>query len=162
MNIFLTVGSMLPFDRLVTAVDSCPEIYCNHNIFAQIGDTDYRPNNFKFQKIISPTDYRNHCCKCDLVLSHVGMGTIITALEYGKPLILLPRRPELKEVTNSHQLATARWLKDRPGIRVISSENEISTQIAEIVLFSEKVKNFIPNNNILLTDSIRKFILNDL
>jgi UDP-N-acetylglucosamine transferase subunit ALG13 len=46
--IFLTVGTQFPFDRLVRAVD---EAFDNgaidEEVFAQIGETSYRPRNFE-------------------------------------------------------------------------------------------------------------------
>jgi len=46
--IFLTVGTQFPFDRLVKAVDDLLDgDLVNEKIFAQIGDSSYRPRNFK-------------------------------------------------------------------------------------------------------------------
>jgi UDP-N-acetylglucosamine transferase subunit ALG13 len=53
------------------------------------------------------------------------MGTIITALDLGRPLIVMPRRAALREATNDHQLATAaHWAKDG-RIAVAFDETEL-------------------------------------
>ncbi len=58
-------------------------------------------------------------------ITHAGMGTIITALELGRPLIVMPRRANLREHTNDHQLATAaHWAKDG-RIAVAFEETEL-------------------------------------
>ena len=46
------------------------------------------------------------------IVAHAGMGTILTALEIGKPLLVMPRRAALGEHRNDHQLATARRFAD--------------------------------------------------
>jgi UDP-N-acetylglucosamine transferase subunit ALG13 len=57
------------------------------------------------------------------------MGSILTALQYQRPIIILPRRARLREHRNDHQLATAKWLRGRQGIYVAWDE----TQIAELL-----------------------------
>lgn len=158
VNIFLTVGSMLPFDRLVRAVDNWAERQGDHQIFAQIGESDYKPANFEYHSKISPAEFRGHCGKCDLIISHVGMGTVITALECNKPLIALPRRQELKEVTSTHQLATANWLEDRPSIYIIYNEDEIDFAVSKMALFAGKVGSVNTESKVELEHAIRQFI----
>ena len=60
-----------------------------------------------------------------LVVAHAGMGSIFTALTLGKPIVILPRRGDLKETRNNHQVATARWLSKRPGVFVANNESEL-------------------------------------
>ncbi|WP_323001170.1 glycosyltransferase [Denitromonas sp.] len=131
MKIFLTVGSMLPFDRLVKAMDRWAGTTPYAEVFGQIGETHYQPINFEFSKMISPSEYRSRLSSCDLVVSHAGMGTVITASEIGRPLIVLPRHPEWAEVTSNHQLATAKWLAKTPGVRVVDTEDDLASAIAE-------------------------------
>ena len=118
MKIFLTVGSMLPFPRLVRAVDAWAARTPQAEVFAQIGDGAETPQNFSSSPMLTPKSYRQHFAEADLVVSHVGMGTVITAAALDRPLLLLPRRPDLGEVTSGHQLATAQWLRDKPGITI--------------------------------------------
>jgi len=156
--IFLTVGSMLPFDRLVRAVDCWAGKNGNHEIFAQIGETDYQPVNFTYKPMIFPVEFRKRCSECDLIISHVGMGTVITAAECRKPLIALPRRPELNEVTSNHQLATARWLRNRAGIRIIDSEAELDAAIGKTVEWGRV--DIFSGTRMRLVEGLRNFILN--
>jgi UDP-N-acetylglucosamine transferase subunit ALG13 len=159
MKIFLTVGSMLPFDRLVRVVDDWKMTQPEHSIFAQIGKANYRPINFEYQSMISPSIFRARCSESDLIISHVGMGIIITALECGKPLIALPRKPELKEVTSNHQIATAKWLRSRPGIRIIDDENQIGALISETTNLLGEVQSISFQKHGELVQAVRTFIL---
>ena len=162
MKIFLTVGSMLPFDRLVKALDNWAKYHKEHSIFAQIGETSYRPKNFEYQQMITPSSFRKRCNECDLIISHVGMGTVLAAFEYNKPLIALPRRPELKEVTSNHQVASAKWLRNRPGIIIMENLTELDSQISGFnALMGKNIKSN-PARHVSLTISVRNFIVEEL
>ena len=52
------------------------------------------------------------------------------AAEAGKPIVLFPRRASLGETTTDHQLHTAGWLKDRPGVFLAEDENALDAQIS--------------------------------
>jgi UDP-N-acetylglucosamine transferase subunit ALG13 len=123
--IFVTVGTQLPFDRLIKAVDlwaaENPEI----EVFAQVGPGVYRPGHIESVDFVSPDVADRYFRKADLIVSHAGMGSIITALKYHKPLLMLPRRASFGEHRNDHQLATAKWLGTRSGITVAWSEQEV-------------------------------------
>lgn len=124
--IFVTVGSQMPFDRLVTAMD---QWVANQNqpvdVFAQIGVTDYLPSHLRFVQSMSPKEFGEMVQASKVIVAHAGMGSVLTALEGGKPIVLMPRRGELKETRNDHQIATAKWLADRKGVFVAMDEPEL-------------------------------------
>ncbi|MSU91740.1 hypothetical protein GE300_19355 [Rhodobacteraceae bacterium 2CG4] len=120
--IFLTLGTQLPFDRLVRAVDEWCHARGRDDVFGQIaepGDAGYRPRHFDWVAHLPPADYGARFAAARLIVAHAGMGSIITAMELGKPIVLMPRRADLAEHRNDHQLATARRFADRPGIHVV-------------------------------------------
>ncbi len=125
----MTVGSMLPFDRLVRAIDEWAGQHPGVQVKAQTGEGTYVPKHMAHDRMISPQAYRDACAWADVIVSHVGMGTVITAAELGKPLVALPRLPERQEVTSDHQRASAKWLRQRPGICVVDDERELGAAI---------------------------------
>jgi len=133
VKVFVTVGSMLPFDRLVGAMDAWAVAHPGAEVFAQIGDGGAQPAHMAWASMLTPSDFRRRCAASDVIVSHAGMGTILSAAESGRPLVCLPRLPELKEVTSQHQVATARWLRERPGIRVIDDVALLPGVLAETV-----------------------------
>jgi UDP-N-acetylglucosamine transferase subunit ALG13 len=157
VKLFLTVGSMLPFDRLVKSIDLWAKENPEAKVFAQIGETSLQPKNLDYRSMITPGEYREHFLACDAVISHVGMGTVITAFECNKPLIMLPRLPELNEHTSNHQIATARWLEGRPGIRIVYTEDELAGAIAESV-GSQGVSKIDSGTRVQLIGAILQFI----
>ena len=123
--IFLTVGSQMPFDRLVSAVDRWADHAGRSDVFAQIGDSLLKPKAIEYTKSLSPAQFTDRVASAELVVAHAGMGSILTALVYAKPLVLLARRGDLLETRNDHQLSTAKWLGRRSGIFVADSDKEI-------------------------------------
>jgi UDP-N-acetylglucosamine transferase subunit ALG13 len=150
---------MLPFDRLVRAMDAWAKEHAEARVFAQIGETSLHPANMEYCAMISPSEYRDQFAACDVAVSHVGMGTVITASEFRKPLVMLPRRTELKELTNNHQFETAKWLEGRPGIRILYSEDELAEAISESI-GSDGGSIIETGTRDKLVDALRQFISN--
>jgi UDP-N-acetylglucosamine transferase subunit ALG13 len=124
--IFLTVGYQMPFDRLVKAVDDWASRHTETPAcFAQIGPTDYRPSSIPFVDFTEPQEFTDRVRNASVIVAHAGMGSILTALQYGKPIVVMPRRAANRETRNDHQVATAERLRDRPGIHVAMDETEL-------------------------------------
>jgi len=157
VRLFVTVGSMLPFDRLVRAIDGFVAGRPDVEAFAQIGETRHRPAHMESRKMMSPAEYRSMFERADVVVSHVGIGTVITASELRKPLVMLPRQMELHEVTSRHQQATARWLSGRPGVHIVETEAELLAKIDEVV-GSNGVGDFESDTRAALVRTVRDFI----
>ncbi len=130
--IFLTVGTQLPFDRLVKALDSWAGARGRSDIFGQIADPGpegYRPKNFPFTANVPPADFQQRCRDAALIVAHAGMGSLITAMTFGKPILVMPRRGHLNEHRNDHQFATAEKLGNRPGVAVALDEAELAAKL---------------------------------
>jgi len=123
--IFVTVGTQLPFDRLVKAVDEWAGANPGREVFAQIGPSELQPIHIASVPFLTPDAADRQFRAAELVIAHAGMGSVITALKYHKPILILPRVAALGEHRNEHQLATARWLGMRSGINVAWSEQEM-------------------------------------
>jgi UDP-N-acetylglucosamine transferase subunit ALG13 len=129
MRIFVTVGTQLPFDRLVAAVDG----WAAENqaeFFAQTGNSAYEPRHMSWKKFTTSAEANEWIRAADLVVSHAGMGTILTRCETGLPIIVMPRRSELGEHRNDHQAATAKRLSHLPGLTVAEDEDELRVQLS--------------------------------
>ena len=123
--IFVTVGGQLPFDRLVHAVDEWAKDRRREDVFAQIGDSSNAPDYIQWENFVSPSEFRAKAEESDVIVAHAGMGSILTALELGKPIVVMPRRAHLGEHRNDHQWATANHLGQGLGIPVAADEAEL-------------------------------------
>jgi UDP-N-acetylglucosamine transferase subunit ALG13 len=128
--IFLTVGSHEPFDRLIAAMDAWAGSHPEVPVFAQITDRGrHVPRNMEAVATLDQSQYRDACARASLLVAHAGMGSIITALDCGKPIVIMPRRGHLKETRNDHQMATIRQFRGRAGIFAADDEKDLATEI---------------------------------
>lgn len=163
--IFLTTGTQLPFDRLVRAVDDWIETARpGYEIVAQVlpaSRDPYRPRNFDARERLSPKDYAGILDKAQLVISHAGMGTILTALTRGKQICVMPRQVKYNEHRNDHQLATVERLKDYPGLFKARDEHDLPARLDAAMrsIGSSRPEAIGLFADAGFTDSLRNFIL---
>lgn len=130
--IFVTVGTQLPFERLVQAIDRWAGSSSVGEVVAQIGPSQWKPSHLKWVEFVGPEEFRRHVETADVVVSHAGMGSIITALELGKPILVMPRRANLGEHRNDHQMATAKRFHEQGRIEVAFDEAELLDKLTHL------------------------------
>lgn len=123
--IFVVVGTQEPFDRMVKAVDEWAGKTGYKDIFGQISKAEYTPANFEYREFIDPEEFNEKFRKADVILSHAGMGTIIQALQFSKPIIVMPRLSQFNEQRNDHQVATARSFGRLGYVKVVNNDEEL-------------------------------------
>lgn len=128
--IFVTIGSMFPFDRLIRGVDGWAEANPGSKLLAQIGAGDYVPAHMSHVRKLSQTDFTRTVAEADLIVAHAGMGSVITASQYNKPIVMMPRLQQWGEHNTDHQIATANWLRDKPGVYVADTDADLGPCIA--------------------------------
>ena len=137
--IFLAVGTQFPFDRLVKTLDDCLDAeLIKEEIFGQIGETSYRPRNFKSAAFLEKKDFDQTLKKATGVIGHAGIGIIRTALENNKPLLVMPRLKRFHEVVHDHQVAIARKFEELGHLLVAYEERELFKKIQELERFVPK------------------------
>src|SRR5262245_38611409 len=130
--IFLTVGAQMPFNRLIRTVDRWASQNRGVECFAQIGPGGAKPWYMRSVEFVAPDQFEALVNKADLLVAHAGMGSIIKALELGKPILVMPRRGVLQETRNDHKLATAKRLSERGLVDVALDEEELSRKLDSI------------------------------
>ena len=60
------------------------------------------------------------------------MGSILTALTSGKPILVMPRRGDLRETRNDHQVATAERFRALGRVAVAMDERELPERLDAI------------------------------
>ncbi|MDB6093016.1 MAG: Beta,4-galactosyltransferase CpsIVG [Verrucomicrobia bacterium] len=155
--IFVTVGSDLPFDRLVRVVDEWAADNKRTDVFAQIGKTAWKPSTIDFKPFLEPAEFSQRLESATVVISHAGMGNILSALRHEKPILVMPRRASLREHRNEHQLATVEHLSKKGWLNVALDEHELRATLDRIddLKPKEKISAFASPE---LTNALRDFI----
>ncbi|MEZ8186314.1 glycosyltransferase [Shewanella sp. 5S214] len=137
MNIFITVGAQLPFSRLINIFDN-DDFSKILNIKAQVGNDFNIYKNIETFRFLNESEYNDLIHWADIVVSHAGMGTIITCLEYDKPLLVLGRLADLNEHRNDHQTDTMSSFKDKfHNIKVFFNEESFVSFFSEVIKCSD-------------------------
>ena len=132
IKVFLTVGTQLPFDRLVKLVDDVSSEFNYISFFGQIASTDYVPKNFDFRDFLDLEEYAKRFSEADLIVGHAGMGTIINCLGKNKPFAMMSRRSDLGEHRNDHQLATFLKFSELKGCFGFVNKKELISILSNI------------------------------
>jgi UDP-N-acetylglucosamine transferase subunit ALG13 len=130
--IFVTVGTDGPFDRLIRSVDRWAGETGRTDVFAQIGRSVFRPQHLEYVNFLEPSEFRDRFARASVVVSHAGMGTILSALHHRKPILVMPRRASLGEQRNEHQLATAKHLSGMGKIVVAADEVDLVSRLGHL------------------------------
>jgi len=156
--IFVTVGTQLPFDRLIKSVDSWAERYPGIEFIIQSGEGGFKPLHCKEKGFITPVEWGSLFSSADLVVAHAGMGTIIKCIDAGKPLIVMPRKSNLNEHRNDHQLATVGQLKGIANIVIVDNEEELNMALDTPPVTVSKGCGDNNENLTLLLNEIKSFV----
>lgn len=130
--IFVTVGTDSPFDRMVRVVDAWVARTGRTDVFAQIGKGGWEPSVIPFATMLDPAEFKKRFSEADVIIGHAGMGTILSALHFGKPILVMPKKASLGEQRNEHQLATARRMQELGKVNVAFDEEELSQWLDRI------------------------------
>ncbi|TFL17117.1 glycosyltransferase [Jannaschia formosa] len=128
--IFATTGTQLPFPRLVRALDAWAARMPEERVVAQIGPDPGRYPHLELHATLPPDRFDALFSAARVVVAHAGIGSILAARQYDRPLILVPRRADLGEHRNDHQAATARRLGARAGLHVVWDEADLGAALA--------------------------------
>lgn len=130
--IFVTTGTQEPFDRLIKAMD---EIVCSlheSQVVAQVASSDFEPHYMASYKFLPPGEFNELFNRADIIVSHAGMGTIISALVKCKPIVVLPRLAKYNEHRNDHQLATARAFEKLEYVHAAYTIDDLQAKLQKL------------------------------
>ena len=122
--ILVTIGLMYGFDRLIKEMDGIAG-RVDEEVIMQIGETTYEPKNAKYFRFASKEKMDRLYEDARVVVCHAGVGSILTALERGKPIIAVPRREKYGEHVDDHQLDIAGEMEKEGRIMVVCDVGEL-------------------------------------
>lgn len=124
-RVFVTVGTQCPFPRLVDAMADWAAEHPAVQVFAQTAEEQGDWQALEHVAFCEPVEHRRRFTEADVIVGHVGTGTIVGAMQTGKPIVCMPRRASLGEHRNDHQLATAARFARCAGVHVVENDQEL-------------------------------------
>lgn len=151
--ILVTVGLMYGFERLVKAMDGIAG-RMDEVVIMQIGGTTYKPKNARYFRFTSNEEIDRLYEDARVVVCHAGVGSILTAIEHGKPVIAVPRRKKYGEHIDDHQLEITRELEKEGRITVVCDVRDLEKVLGDV---STASKTLVENERELVK-ALRKYI----
>ena len=160
--ILVTLGTQdKKFYRLLDAIEE--EINKGNikdKVIVQAGySSDYKTKNMEIFDLIPLKKFDKLVKECDILITHGGVGSIITGLKYNKKVIAMPRLKKYKEHTNDHQVQIVNIFSNNGYILSISEEENLENVLKRIKGF--KPKKYKSNNDNfvkLIEENINKYL----
>ena len=134
------------FVRLVKAVDQAVnDGYINEEVIAQLGYTKYKSKNIKTFDLLPKDEYEAILNKADLIITHSGVGSILTGLKNNKKIIAAARLKKLGEHTNDHQTEIRDALYKEGYILKLDDFDKLPEVLKEVKKF--KPRKYTTNNS---------------
>ncbi len=146
------------FHRLLEEIDRLIENkVINEEVIVQKGYTKYESKNMKTIDFISRDELENLEKQASYIITHGGVGSIVSSLEKGKKVIAVPRLHKYSEHVNDHQKEIIKKFNENKNIIGIQSVGELEDAVKRV---SEFKPNQFKGNNQKMLKIIECFIEN--
>ena len=146
--IFVTVGTHeQSFNRLVEYMDKWAETH-DEEVVVQTGFSTYKPKKAEWSKLYPYKTMIEMVDRARIVITHGGPSSFIMPLQIGKIPIVVPRKHELGEHVNNHQVDFCEKVSLRQGnIIVIDDIEKLGNALEMYDETVGKMQNGLMSNN---------------
>ncbi|MBR2246608.1 MAG: GtrA family protein [Bacilli bacterium] len=138
--ILVTLGTQdKDFSRLLKVLDK--EIEKGHikeKVIVQSGNTKYKSDNMEIFDFVSNKKLEELISESRLIITHGGVGSILSALKNNKKVIATPRLAKYKEHHNDHQKQIVKEFAKRGYILELKDFNKIEKVLEKSKVFKPK------------------------
>lgn len=138
--ILVTLGTQdKSFTRLLKAVEEeIKKGTITEKVIVQAGYTKYKSEVMEIFELIPKDKFESLLGEASLVITHGGVGNILTALEKGKVIIAAPRLAKYKEHTNDHQKEIIDEFEKRGYILALKDFTKLEKLLAKSKTFTPR------------------------
>ena len=140
------------FYRLLEEVQKCiDEDIIKDKVIVQAGSTKFESKDMEVFNLIEQDKFNILMEQADTIITHGGVGSIVTAVKLGKKVIAVPRLKQYGEHVNDHQIQIVETFSNQGFIKGIKDVSELKETLREI-------DTFIPNKLEINTEHIINII----
>ena len=151
----MTVGTdHHQFDRLVRWVDTWALAHPDHPCRIQRG-TSVRPESCASDEYVAYSALIGSMQASAVIVTHGGPATIMEARAHGHLPVVVPRRPDLGEHVDDHQIRFSRWMAGRHQVLLAETEDALHHQLDCALADPASVR--IAPDDIHLGAAVRRF-----
>ena len=139
--ILVTLGTQdKKFYRLLEELDKLIDNgSIKEKVVVQAGySADYQTNNMEIFDLIPMDEFDKLIAECDILITHGGVGSIITGLKNNKKVIAAARLKKYGEHTNDHQLQIIENFAKEGYIISLDNFNDLEKILKSIKKFKPK------------------------
>lgn len=160
--ILVTLGSQdKPFVRLLQDIDrEITNGNIKEKVVVQAGYSvnKYQTDNMEMFDLIDREEFNKLVDECSLLITHGGVGSILTGLKAHKKVIACPRLAKYKEHINDHQVQIIREFSNAGYILSYYDGDSLAEVLKKVPKF--KPQKYVSNSNNLVK-LIKDFIDNN-
>lgn len=146
-KIFLTVGTVMPFDRMINDAHSLKnEGIITEEIFAQVGESDVAPNTMAVQQTLDQETLNGHLKESKIAIVHGGSGSMLGAIRFGCIVIAMPRRADLGEHYDDHQFELVGAFRDMGLVIEARTKDDLADAIKKARTMAPKMIEINPDS----------------
>ena len=151
--IYVTLGTQdKPFTRLLQKIEEQIEKgNIKEEVIVQAGYTKYTSEKMKTFDLVERDEFVRLIHNCDLLITHGGVGSILTGLKNQKKIIACPRLYKFGEHMNDHQIQIVSLFAKEGYILEFQEDDELESIL-------KKVENFKPKEFQSNTEQFVKLI----
>ena len=151
--ILVTLGTQdKGFPRLLKQIDEeIKKGNIKEKVIVQAGCTKYESENMEIFDLIPSDEFDKLVARADLIITHGGAGSILTAIKNNKKVIAAARLKKYREHTNDHQVQIVKEFAKDGYILELRDFNKLGKLI-------EKSKTFKPKKFVSNTPNMVKLI----
>lgn len=148
--ILVTLGTQdKNFVRLLEKIDQLINNgLIKDKVIVQAGFTKYNSENMEIFDLIAQDEFNDLMDKADIIITHGGVGNIISALEKNKKVIAVPRLAKYGEHINDHQTQIIAKFNALGYIIGLQDVDKLDDAVKQIKKF--KPKKFVHDNSKML------------
>lgn len=148
--IFVALGTQdKSFVRLLEILQTCiHEKWITDEVVVQAGYTQFHCDAMKILDYTDRNEYNRYLNDCDLLITHGGVGTIMTALSLDKKVIAMPRLAQYGEHHNDHQREIIDSFCEKGYILACNNLEEMQLALQQVNKFTPE--HFVSNQKAFL------------
>lgn len=147
------------FTRLIKKMDEVAG-RLDEEVVMQIGSIPYEPQHAKYFSHTSYQESLSYFQKASLVIGHGGAGTILNALRFQIPIVVVPRSQRYGEHFDDHQMELANRLVGNEFIKVVYDIENLESAVKEMLERSKTIdKGKVYAEREVLIKTLKDFVM---
>ena len=147
------------FERLLKKMDELIEKkVIDEKVIVQSGYTNYESKNMRIFDLIPQEELERYQEQADLIITHGGVGSIVSSIKKGKKVIAVPRLHRYHEHVNDHQKQIVESFDKKGYIIGIQRIDELRKAIIRAQEFEPKKYEDQEKSNSKILEIIEDFI----